>query len=251
MRRGQWEKALAALLRAVELKPTDAFYWLQLGEIYCQLKYEDYARAMWREAFRREPYLKTYVGSTALLQLRQSYPVAKAGQRAVQTLLEETRASTQSNRHPTSVQRQLLSGTVGSLPEWLFKKNLQAFIVQAVFSNVKIGLLTYPKLPPQSPVNKIIRDVAASTGVLLIDANYAFSKFSQKATPRLFSSDHLHPNADGYELLAGCVLKRIVDSGVLDGAVGKPPSVRGVSASRSEPQPDVWPQRFVAKNSGR
>ena len=205
-RQQAFDQAQAMFLQAVQLDPSMTLYWLLLARGYGDVGQVELARQALREAFRQAHDL------TALGSFGHTYTDPVEARQAIQALLEESQAA--APQTDPAYWRRLHDFSV--FPQRLLEANLEQMIDQMTTAGVRIGLLTYPSLTKESLVNQTIREVAAGhSAVLLIDATQALAERFADPTHALLASDHHHPNAKGYELVAGHVLEALMAAGVL------------------------------------
>jgi lysophospholipase L1-like esterase len=90
------------------------------------------------------------------------------------------------------------------------KANLGRIVARAKNARTRFYLMTYPARNDFYPwANDVIRDVARETGAPLIDLNTIFEPLcpEKKCPEHLFPDGH--PNASGYEVIAGAIAARL------------------------------------------
>ena len=213
----RWDEARWALLRAVQLDPLEGGYWVQLAEVAGVLKDRELSREAWREVFRRWHDL------SAFAQLGRRYSDPLEGQQAMRALLEEVKAASVQTE-PTywePYERLVQHGVSGSIVQQLYEANLEQMVRLSHARGIPMGLLTYPSASDVGWMNEVVRTVAIHhPEVLLLDVEQELADQFKDPRQPLLSSDGVHPNADGYGLLASSVTEHLVVSGALHASGG-------------------------------
>lgn len=208
--RGKVDQAQAMYLAAVELDPTQPWYWNRLAEVYRQLGSVESARQAWRAGFRMTHNLDALAG------LGRTYADPDLARRAMRTLLREVKDVV--HKEPIDwkpYERLVEQDSISNVISRLLEANLQRIIDECHERGIRIGLLAYPQVNTEA--NPVIHQVAQSRPVaLLIDASQALAGSFSDPAQALLSADKFHLNAKGYEVLARYVMETLVTSGSLE-----------------------------------